>query len=99
MSRKRRKKGTKQKNTSSLKEHRRVRKVLQPPLAQLPVTPLGWVTDLLPDMLWIDSILDNRTLGQAAGLFHSALDVLDEFVPTDSSSVLTGLISSFERRK
>jgi len=96
MSRKRRKKGTKQKNTSSLKEHRRVRKVLQPPLAQLPVTPLGWVTDLLPDMLWIDSILDNRTLGQAAGLFHSALDVLDEFVPTDSSSVLTGLISSFQ---
>jgi hypothetical protein len=96
MSKKRSKKAAKLNRTStSLAEHRRVGKTLQPPLAQLSITTLNWQADMLPEMLWTECILNMQPLNVAANIFHNTLDILDDFVPHESKRVLTGLISSF----
>ncbi len=47
--------GKKRRNTSSLRQHRRIGKTLLPPFLTLPgsgLTPAPWTDDRLPEMLW-----------------------------------------------
>lgn len=37
---------------TDLSEHKRYKKILQPPLSQINFTPSSWINDRLPDMLW-----------------------------------------------
>src|SRR4051812_18637192 len=102
MSRKRSSK--KPRTSSTLQQHQRVGKLLNPPLAQLPVQPTAYIRDALPELLWIDSFLSEHGLARSASIFHKFMDILDQFVPEDSKKVLTGMVSSFslipeERRR
>lgn len=91
-----RKKGEgRKRQTSGMEDHRQVGRVLQPPLAQLPLAPYSWVAELLPEMLWIDAILSGVSLNRAVGIAYRALDILDAYVPADCRQVLTGMMSSF----
>jgi hypothetical protein len=65
--------------------------VLTPPLAALPnLKPISWPHDAMPDFLWIQAIHhETRELALA----NDALDVLDDFVPTEAG-FLDGRISS-----
>lgn len=89
----RRKKQKRKRLTSSLKDHRKVGKVLLPPLAQLTpaMTTIDWIRDQLPEFLWIDSVL---AAPGAVELFNRCLDALDPFVP-DGPQLLVGTVSSF----
>lgn len=96
MSHKKSKKGrNKPRRTSTLKEHKQVKKSLLPPLAQLGISLTSWAKDMLPEMLWPDCLLLNYEFNQAGTVFHKALDLVDESLPGDSKEVVTGLVSSF----
>jgi hypothetical protein len=82
--------------TSRLNEHRRYKKKLQPPLAQLPLKAVQWNPDMLPEMFLVDAAVDQLTWEAAPGALHQALDILDQFVPTDSDEILLGTISSMD---
>lgn len=57
MAKKRRPKSRTRPNTS-ITDHRRVGKRLIPPLAGMPnMTPLPWLPDIFPDMLWLCSLI------------------------------------------
>jgi hypothetical protein len=76
------KKGSHDRQTSSsLKEHKQRGKTFSPPLTQIPVTPIHWNRDLLPEMLWIDSLLDAYGWQRVGPLFHQTLELLDTYVP------------------
>lgn len=90
-----RQKRKKSRGGSTLKEHKQVRKTLLPPLAQLGVQLSSWAKNMLPEMLWADCLLTHYEFNQAGGVFHRALDVVDEFMPGGSKEIVTGLVSSF----
>lgn len=94
-SRKKPRKQKKVKQRSRLQEHKRKGKSLLPPFAQLPISPISWVKDLLPEMLWLDSVLSSAELRVSTERFHRTLDVVDGYMPDDSKQVVTGLVSSF----
>jgi hypothetical protein len=76
-------KGKQRKRRSSgLQDHRRDKKVLSPPLLQLPgLKPTSWQQDTLPDFLWIQAVRDETGELPAANV---ALDVLDDVAPEAS---------------
>jgi hypothetical protein len=80
--------------TSSLKQHTRVSKTLLPPLARLGVQEGSWKTKA-PELIWVDTLLEEYKLEEAGRIFHHALDILDRFVSDKSPQVLNGLVSSF----
>jgi len=92
---KRRRQMAKSKPRSGLEKHKRHRKTLLPPLAQLPVSPVSWVKDLLPEVLWLDSVIASYDLRTSANILHATLDIVDTTVSADPSHVVTGLVSSF----
>jgi hypothetical protein len=81
--------------TTTLQQHKQVKKTLLPPLMQLGVTLTSWTEDKLPEMLWADCLLTNYRFNQAGGIFHKTVDIIDEFYPEDSKVIVTGLVSSF----
>ena len=89
-----RKRGHRQ--SSGLEDHRRHQKKLHPPLAQVPVPmkPVHWERDVLPEFLLIDAAAEQRTWDRAPAVLHGALDILDQFVSSDSNDTLLGTISS-----
>lgn len=95
MAKRKKKRRKRKRQTSTLEDHRKVGKVLQPPFKQIPLSPYSWIAEVLPEMLWIDAVLGIRSLGEAASVVYGALDILDTYVPADSQEVLTGIISSF----
>lgn len=95
MSHKKAKAQKKNSNTSTLQEHKRIKKRLVPPLVELGVKLDNWSADMLPELFWPDSLLVTYEFNRAGGLFHKALDIVDEFVPSESNEIVTGLLSSF----
>lgn len=53
----------------------------------------GWERDLLPDMLWIASLVEEDWPDQ--GAHHAALSKLDQFVDSEHGPCLDGRLSSF----
>src|SRR5579883_279151 len=87
------KKKTSAHQTSSLKEHQHIGKQLHPPLAKLNVKPVRYSIDVLPELLLIDAIVHKFSWSVAPDILHQMFDILDQFVPLDSSEVLVGLVS------
>jgi len=89
-----RKRGHRQ--SSGLEDHQRHAKKLRPPLAQMsaPMKPLPWDRDVLPEFFLIDAAAHQRSWEGAPGVLHGALDILDQFVSSDSNDTLLGTISS-----
>jgi hypothetical protein len=55
---------------SSLAEHKRFKKQLKPPLAQINFTPSSWINDRLPDMLWAVLAIDYWPRDKALSFFR-----------------------------
>src|SRR5438132_11643396 len=82
---------------SSLKDHKRVKKDLVPPFRQLGrVDQIFWPRDLLPEFLWIDSLVQEYGQAAAASVFNDFLQTLDPLNP-DSKHILDGTIAAFGR--
>lgn len=94
--RKKRKSQPRKRQTTPLGAHRRIGKELKPPLAEIPFTFSHWERDLLPEMLWVDAVVDHLSWDRAPSAIHAALDTLDPFAERDPKApVLSGLISDF----
>jgi len=95
MAKRKKERRKRRRQTSTLKDHKKVGKVLQPPFKQIPLSPYNWIAEVLPEMLWIDAVLSRRSLGEATSIVYGTLDILDAYVLADSQEILTGMISSF----
>lgn len=101
-----RKKGGRQRQTSSLSQHRRTKKTLTPPLRSMPqpITDVMWAREQLPDLLWIVSLLALHGERDGLTLVKQTLDGLDTYLPepvVDSDGLergpfLSGTLTSFE---
>jgi hypothetical protein len=78
---------------SGIPDHLRTGTRLVPPMNQLPMKPVEWDRDLLPEFLWIAALADTYVSEQWEALFAKFLDALDPYVPEDAFP--TGLISDF----
>ncbi len=78
-----------------LDDYRVKGRLRQPPIAQLSPELVKWQKDLLPELLWLDLLLESSSLSKSANLAHSTLDTIDAFVDDQGAQVLTGLVSSF----
>ncbi len=81
---------------SSINQHQRHKKVLTPPLMQLPniLAYPDWRKKRVPDMLWLSGMVDVHAGDWQAT--HRALDVLDEFVPLGENHFwIDGRLSTF----
>ena len=84
---------TPSRHSSSLEDHRRHKKTLNPPLMQIQkMVATSWMHTGLPECIWIAAVA-GKTRARAAA--HAPLDVLDEFVPSEETDVLDGRISRF----
>jgi hypothetical protein len=78
---------------SSLDQHRQHKKVLTPPMLQIPnLVTTSWMHEGLPECIWIAAVGKEAHARAAA---HGPLDVLEQFVPNDEADVLDGRISRF----
>lgn len=84
--------------TTSLSQHTRYKKQLDPPLIAGAGDALNLIDtrrDILPELLWIDSILSDFTWGQALNIMYRFLDLADEHLE-DENEYVNGTISSFD---
>lgn len=81
---------------SSLRDHKRHKKTLTPPLLQMPnQVPVDWPL-LQPDMLWLASLQLEHP--HDVGVAGRALDVLDRYAPKPDheNGVVDGRLTAFE---
>ena len=75
--------------------YKRTGKTLAPPLATYPnMNPLDYHRQLLPQLLWLESVLDFYGEDKFAGAVHGFLDLVDG-VGTTGSDPVSGLVESF----
>jgi Family of unknown function (DUF5677) len=91
----REKKERRKTQTSGLGEHKKKGNQFSPPLAELPVSQIRWIPDIMPEMLWFDSLLSHRSGPSPHTTLSQTLDVLDQYVTGHAEIVLTGRVSSF----
>lgn len=94
---------TKERQSSTLSQHKRVGRVLQPPMMSLGNAPfnfVNWARDKFPEFVWVCSILvdgDKERLVITAGLIDFVTDAIKEHLgdmPHDW--VFDGTLTSFE---
>ncbi len=90
-------KKNRKRKTSSLSEHKQIKKRLDPPL----IASLGdtlqfirWDQELLPEYLWVMSLFREYSFDSAMNLFNETLDLLDPF-NVNQNAPLLGTLSSF----
>jgi hypothetical protein len=94
---KKKKNKTSKRSTSSLQDHQRKGKRLEPPfIANFGDTLqlVEWARDLLPEYLWIAALFHMHPFNEAITLYNQTLDILDP-LNTDEQHVLLGTVSSF----
>ena len=94
---KKKKNRTPKRFTSSLQDHKRKGKRLEPPfIANFGETLrlVEWARDLLPEYLWIAALFDMYTSNEAITIYNQTLDILDPF-NAGGEYVLIGTVSSF----
>jgi hypothetical protein len=92
---KRRKKRKPKKKRKRLDGYKRTGKTLAPPLATyLKLKRLDYHRQLLPQLLWLESILDSCGEDKFPGAVHRFLDLV-EGVGTTGSDPVSGLVESF----
>jgi len=90
-----RNKHCKPKTRKRLDAYKRTGKTLAPPLATYPnLKPLDYHRQLLPQLLWLEAILDSRGEERFPGAVHRFLDLVDG-VGTTGSDPVSGLVESF----
>jgi hypothetical protein len=82
---------------SKKKEHKQLKKEFMPPMTTLPgeLKLVDWNRELLPEFLWIESLVRMYGKLQANHYYTMLLDALDEYEQLDDSEILTGTVSSF----
>ncbi len=76
----------KKKNRTNLKQHKRYKKTLTPPLAGLPgMKPSSWMNDRLPEMLWTTLLISELPRSDALETFRIVGDYVSQFADTDDS--------------
>lgn len=94
MSKRKRKRKPKKKR-KRLDSYQRSGKTLAPPLATYPnLKPLDYHRQLLPQLIWLEAILDLRGEDRFPRAVHGFLDLVDA-VGTVSSDPVSGLVESF----
>jgi hypothetical protein len=90
---------------SKLADHKRIGKQLIPPFQHMGISTeqIFWWRDILPEFLWIESLVQTYGNHHAWALFGDFLNVADRFNP-DVNELLNGTVSAFrlvpaERRK
>lgn len=79
-----------------LEDHRRQGKTLIPPLAQMPIQMMDWERSYLPEHLWLGYLMHLHDVSEAAAIFNTACDVIDEYyVPSETGQVFLGYMSDF----
>lgn len=80
-----------------LSGHQKNKKTLIPPFANLgsELKPVHSRRDILPELLWIDAVLDTYEWQIAVNILHSVLDIADKNVASENDYV-DGTISSFQ---
>lgn len=78
---------------SKMGDYKRSKKVLVPPLGQINMSQIFWHKEMLPDFLWIDSLVVFYGEMAASNYFNRVLDVLDNYYRAEP--ILTGMISDF----
>lgn len=78
-----------------LDAYKRRGKTLAPPLMNyLQVSPLEYDRQLLPQLLWLESVVDRYGEKKLPGLVHRFLDLMDALGTTGSDPV-SGMVESF----
>ena len=82
---------------SSLEHHKQVGKELIPPFQQIgpSMEQVFWLRDLLPEFLWIDSLVQEYGQSSAARMFNDFLSVADPF-NSHPKAILDGTIGAFQ---
>lgn len=76
-----------------LAKHQKVGSSLATALSRLPISPLHWDRDLLPEHLWIASLRRLVPEGRIHQPFYAFMDVLDEYWEAESPAI--GFLSDF----
>lgn len=81
---------------SALEHHKQVGKELIPPFQQIgtPMEQVFWVRDLLPEFLWIDSLIQEYGKPSASQIMNDFLTQADRF-NSRSKEILDGTIGTF----
>ncbi len=79
--------------SSKIKDYKRDKKVLTPPFGQINMSQVMWHKEMLPDFLWIDSLVVFYGDIEASEYYNRMLNVLDEYHKAEP--ILTGTISDF----
>lgn len=92
--------------TSSLKDHRRTKKTLTPPLMSLPkpMMDIMWARDRLPDLLWICGMFAHHGEQDGLDVILSTFSVLERYLPEErfdsrgrsERPFFTGALTAFE---
>jgi hypothetical protein len=90
MNKKRRTRGGKH---SGFSQHSRVGSKLTPPLAKLPVALVDYERDLLPELLWIASLVDGLGVERSHLPYYELANEIDK--SWNSENVFLGFISDF----
>jgi hypothetical protein len=78
------------KNETSLSDHRRLKKELRPPLADIDATHTSWLNDRMPDMLWAVLAVGTWERNRALTFFRHVITFVAEH-PDASDITLTGI--------
>lgn len=76
--------------------HTTEKKKLTTGFSKLPVEPVSWERDFLPEHLWVAALCDYHGPKEAPNLFHKFMDAYDEALPSDVPRTAVGLICDFE---
>ena len=79
--------------TSKIKDYKRDKKTLTPPFGQINMTQVFWHRDMLPEFLWIDSLVAYYGESGAPDYYNRLLSVLDEY--HKGEPILVGMVSDF----
>lgn len=79
--------------SSRIKDYKRSKKNLTPPLGQLNMIQIMWHKNMLPDFLWIDSLVAYYGEISAPMYYNLLLNLLDKY--NEGEPILTGMISEF----
>lgn len=93
--RKKSKKSRRNRNTP-LKQHKKVGTKLLTELTQLPIAPIDWRRDFLPEFLWIEFLGQKYKDVQLHQIYDDFLDALEKHFDTEKF-ILSGTLSDFGR--
>ena len=81
---------------SAIEHHKQIGKELVPPFQQVGprMDQIFWLRDLLPEFLWIDSLLHAYAQPKAVAIFNDFLTAADRF-NTHPTRILDGTVSAF----